>query len=135
MFDYNWWVFHPRGDLSLLNDTQHIFSLPFESTVRLCWTLSYLTEPTQSTPKAVLIYQRCTHTHLMPCPMHMQCSMPLHVISCHMHNKCYTDTQSTPLTRCHRQSHHLHMDFYTSFHSYQYITQAYINIHIQHVIL
>ena len=46
MSDHNWWVFHLRGDLSLLADTRHIFSLPFYSTVKLCWTLSHLTEPT-----------------------------------------------------------------------------------------
>ena len=27
MSDHNWWVFHPRGDLSLLVDTWHIFSI------------------------------------------------------------------------------------------------------------
>ena len=43
--------FTQGGDLSQLADTQHIFSLPFQSTVRLCWTLSHLTEPTQSNTK------------------------------------------------------------------------------------
>ena len=57
MSDHNWRVFHPRGggggggDLSQLADTWHIFSLPFQSIVRLCWTLSHLTEPTQSNTK------------------------------------------------------------------------------------
>ena len=29
MSDHNWRAFHPRGDLSLLVNTRHIFSLPF----------------------------------------------------------------------------------------------------------
>ena len=49
--DHNWRAFHPREDLSLLTETRHIFSLPFSSTVRLSWTLSHLTEPTQSNTK------------------------------------------------------------------------------------
>ena len=55
MSNHNWRVFHPGkgggGDLSLLVDTQYMFSLSFQSTVRLCWTLSHLTEPTQSNTK------------------------------------------------------------------------------------
>ena len=47
MSNHNWQVFHLRGDLSFLTDTQHIFSLPFYPTMRICWTLSYLTKPTQ----------------------------------------------------------------------------------------
>ena len=49
--NHNWQIFHPRGDLSLLANTRHIFSLPFDSTVRLYWTLSHLTKPTQSNTK------------------------------------------------------------------------------------
>ena len=40
MSDHNCRVFYPRGDLSLLTNARHIFSLPFYSIVRLCWTLS-----------------------------------------------------------------------------------------------
>ena len=29
MFDHNWRVFHSRGNISFLPDTQHIFALPF----------------------------------------------------------------------------------------------------------
>ena len=49
MSNHNWWVFHSMGDLSQLVDD--IFSLPFQSTVRLYWTLSHLAEPTQSNTK------------------------------------------------------------------------------------
>ena len=51
MSDHNWRTFHPKEDLSLLVNTRHIFSLPFYSTMRLYWTLSYLTKPTQSNTK------------------------------------------------------------------------------------
>ena len=67
MFDHNWWVFHPREFLSLLADTQHIFSFPLYSIVRLCWTLSHLTSPPNQTPNTVSIHQPCTHTHLIQC--------------------------------------------------------------------
>ena len=41
-----------RGEIypNLLG-TRHIFYLSFQSTVQLCWTLSHLTEPTQSNTK------------------------------------------------------------------------------------
>ena len=51
----------------------------------------------------------CTHTHVMRCPVHMQCKMSLHVISCHMHNECYMDNTIHTTYQCHGQSHHLHM--------------------------
>ena len=57
--------------------------------------------------------------------VHMQCNMPLHVLTCHRHNECYMDRTITSPA----------YDFHISFHSCQYIIQAYINIHIQHVIL
>ena len=60
--------FTPMGYLSLLAITRHQFSLPLYSTVRLCWTSSNLTEPTQSITKRNVDFQLCTHTHLMQCP-------------------------------------------------------------------
>ena len=65
MSDHNWRVFYSRGDLSLLVDTRHIYSLPFYSTVRLCWKLSHLSSPPNQTQNIISIYQLCTHTHLM----------------------------------------------------------------------
>ena len=109
MFDHNWRVFHLREDLSLFVDTRHIFSLPFYSTVRLCWTLSHLPSPHNQTPNTVSIYQPCTNTHLMRCPRAYECKMSLHVISCYMHNECYMDNTIHITYRCHEQSHHLHM--------------------------
>ena len=85
MSDHNWQVFHPRGDLSLLADNRHIFSLPFYSTLRLCWTLSHL--PTM-------------HSHpfnaMSPCICNARCHCMLYHVT-YMMNATWT-TQSTPLT-------------------------------------
>ena len=61
-------VFHPRENLALLAITRHKFSLPFHATVRLCWTSSNGTKPTQSITKHSVDFQPCTHTHSMRCP-------------------------------------------------------------------
>ena len=61
--------------------------------------------------------------------------MSLHVISCHMHNKCYMDNTIHTTYRVSWTTTSPAYDFHTSFHSCQYIIQAYINIHMQHVIL
>ena len=77
------------------------------------------------TPNTVSIYHYSRHTikHQTQCRftnhaitpiqcdvhMHMQCKMPLHVISCHMHNECYIDNTIHTTYQCHGQSHHLHM--------------------------
>ena len=59
-------------------------------------------------------------------PVHMQCNMPLHVISCHMHNECYMDHTIHTTYRCHGLSHHLHMTSIQHFIrvniSYKYIS-------------
>ena len=49
MFDHNWQVFHPRVDLSLLADTQHIFSISCNRATLL--DVIPFTEPTQSNTK------------------------------------------------------------------------------------
>ena len=65
----------------------------------------------------------------------MQCNIPLHVTSCHMHNECYMDNTIHTTYRVPWTITSPTYDFHTSFHSCQYIIQAYINIHMQHVIL
>ena len=62
------WVFHSRDNPTLLAITRHKFSLPFCSTVQLCWTSSNGTEPTQSSTKRSVDFQPCTHTHDTRCP-------------------------------------------------------------------
>ena len=92
MSDHNWQVFHPRGDLSLLTDTQHIFSFSIQSTVRLCWTLSHLSSPPNQTPNAVSIYQPCTHTQpnaMSPCICNTICHCLF--VPCHIYYECYMD--------------------------------------------
>ena len=68
-------------------------------------------------------------------PMHMQCNMSLHVISCQMYNEFYTNNTIHTTYRVSWTITSPAYDFHTSFHSCKYIIQAYINIHIQHVIL
>ena len=138
MSDHNWRVFHLRRDPSLLANTRYVFSLPLYSTVRLYWTLPHFTEPTQSSTKRS-VHSSTMHSYpfhtMSSCICNAICHCMLYHVACIM-NATWT-TQSTPLTGCHGQSHHPQAayDFYTPFHSYQYIIQAYINIHMQHVIL
>ena len=113
------------GESNLLVDTRSIFSLPFYSTVRICWTLPNLLSPPNQTPNVVSIYQPCTRTHLTRCPHAYAMQMPLHVISCHMHNECYMDNTINATYRCHGQSHHLHM---TSIHHFIHVNISYKHI-------
>ena len=126
MSNHNWRVFHPRGDLSLFANTRHMFSLPLYSTVQLCWTLTHLTEPTQSNTKRN-VDSSTMHSHpfnaMSPCICKTICHCMLYHVTCIM-NATWT-TQSTPLTRCHEQSHHLHM---TSIHHF-----IHVNISCTHI--
>ena len=77
--------FTQGGDLSLLANTRHIFSLPFYSTVRLCWTLSHLTEPTQSNTKRN-VDSSTMHSHpfnaMSPCICNAICHCMLYHATC-----------------------------------------------------
>ena len=87
MSNHNLRVFHPREDLSLLANTRHIFSLPFYSTVRLCWTLSYLPSPPNQTPNTVSILLTM-HSHpfnaMSPCICTVRCHCMLYHVTCTM---------------------------------------------------
>ena len=126
MSNHNWRVFHPRGDLSLLDNTRHIFSLPFYSTLRLYWTLSHLTESAQSNIKHS-IDSLTMHSHpfnaMSQCICNAICHCMLYHVTCIM-NAIWT-TQSTPLTGCHGQSHHLDMTFIHHF--------IHVNISYKHI--
>ena len=126
MSDHNWQFFHPRGDLSLLANTQHIFSLPLYLIVRLYWTLSYLTEPTQSNTKHS-VDSSTMHSHpfndMSLCICNAICHCMLYHVTCIMNDT--RTTQSTPLTRCNGQSHHLHI---TSIHH-----SIHVNISYKHI--
>ena len=78
--------------------------------MRLCWTLSHLTEPTQSNTKRN-VDSSTMHSQpfnaISPCICNAISHFMLYHVTCIM-NVTWT-TQSTPLTRCHGQSHHLHM--------------------------
>ena len=98
MSDHNWLAFHPREDLSLLANTRHIFSLPFYSTVRLCWTLSHLIELTQSNTKHnvnLLIKHSHPFNAMSPCIYNARCHCMLYHVTCtmlyqHSHLICYS---------------------------------------------
>ena len=89
---HNWKVFHPRGDLSLLIDIRHIFSLPFYSIVQLYWTLSHLTEPTQSNTKRSVDLPTM-HSHpfnaMSACICNAKCHCMLPHVTCI--NECYIE--------------------------------------------
>ena len=107
----------------LIPDT---FSLPLYSTVRLCWILSHLTEPTQLNTKCN-VDSSTMHLHpfnaMPPCICNAMRHCMLYHTTCIM-NTTWT-TQSTPLTVHHGQSHHLHM---TSIHHF-----THVNISCTHI--
>ena len=72
---------------------QRIFgvSLPLYSTVRLYWTSSNGTEPTQLNTKCSVDYNHALTPIQCDVLVHMQCNASLHVISRHMYNECYMD--------------------------------------------
>ena len=92
MSDHNWWVFHPRGDLSLLVDTRRIFSLSFQSIVRLCWTLSHLTKLTQSYTKRS-VDSLTMHSHPFNAMSSCICSAICHYlfVPCHIYDEFYME--------------------------------------------
>ena len=130
MSDHNWRGFHPRRDLSLLANTRHIFSLPLYSTVRLYWTLSYLTELTQSNTKHS-VDSSTMHSHpfnvISPCICNAICH--LHVISCHMHNECYMDNTIHTTYRVSWTITLPGYDFHTSLFMSIYHTNIYQHSH------
>ena len=96
----------------------HIFIFMY-TTVRPCGTLSHCTEPTQSNTKCSVDYNYA----LTP----MSCDFPVHKCNVMRHCMLYHATcimnvtwahNSTPLTRCHGKSHHLHM---TSIHHFIHV--------------
>ena len=99
MFDHNWRAFHLREDLSFLANTRHIFSVPFYSILRLCWTLSHLLSPPNQTPNTMLILptmQSHPFNAMSSCICIARCHCMLYHVTCIM-NATWT-TQSTPLT-------------------------------------
>ena len=88
MSDHNWRVFHPRGDLSLLVDSRHIFPISCNRATMLDVVL--LPSPPNQTPNAVLIYKLCTHTHEMRC-FSCICNAKCHCMLSHV--TCITNTK------------------------------------------
>ena len=94
--------------------------------MRLCWTLSHLTKPTQSNTKRN-VDSSTMHLHafnaMSPCICNAICHCMLYHATC-MLNATWT-TQSIPLTGCHGQSHHLHL---TSIHHFIHVNISYNHI-------
>ena len=84
--------------------------------MRLCWTLSHLTEPTQSNTKRS-VDSSTMHSHSFNAMSPCICDAMRHCIL--YHATCIMNatwiTQSTTLTGFHGQSHHLHMTFIHHF--------------------
>ena len=60
---------------------------PFHAIMRLYWTLSHLPSPPNQTPKAMSIYQLCTHTHekrCFSCICNAKCHCMLSHVTCIM---------------------------------------------------
>ena len=94
--------------------------------MRLCWTLSHLTKPTQLNTK-FSVNSLTMHSHpfnaMSPCICNAICHCMLYHVTCIMNATWIT--QSTPLTECHGQSHHLHM---TSIHHFIHVNISYKHI-------
>ena len=94
--------------------------------MRLCWTLSHLTKLTQSNTKRN-VDSLTMHSHsfnaMSPCICNTICHCILYHITCII--LATWTTQSTPLTGCHGQSHHLHM---TSIHHFTHVNISYKHI-------
>ena len=86
MSDHNWRVFHPRGDLSLLADTRHIFSFSCNRATLL--DVVPFIELTQSNTKHnVDLPTMHSHTHEMrcfPCICNAKCHCMLSHVTCIM---------------------------------------------------
>ena len=97
-------VFHPRGCLSLLAITRHKFSLPHYSTVRLCWTSSHFTKPTQSKTKCSVDFSTM-HPHPFNVMSLCICNAMRHCML--YHSACIMNvirtTQTTQFIMCHGQ--------------------------------
>ena len=95
--------------------------------MRLYWTLSHLTKPTQSnTKRSVNLPTMHSYPFNVMSPCICNAIMPLQVISCYMHNECYMDNIMHTTYRCYRQSHHLHM---ISIHHF-----IHVNISCKHIL-
>ena len=87
--------------------------------MRLCWTSSHLTKATQSNTKHI-VDSSTMHSLSFNAMSPSMCNAMHHYML--YHATCITNvtwtTQSTPLTRCHGQSHHLHL---TSIHHFIHV--------------
>ena len=121
----------PRGIYSFLPIHRHIFSLYIiYKIVRLYWTLSHLTEPTQSNSKHS-IDSLTMHSHPFNTMFLCICNTICHCIfvPCHIYDECYMDNFiKHAYHQCILGNYIKHeYNFHTLIHSCQYIN-THINI-------
>ena len=126
MSDYNWQVFHPRGDLSL----KHILFIMYKI-VRLRLTLFHLIDPTQSNTKRS--FDSLTiHSHpfnaMSPCICNVICHCLF--VPCHIYDEYYMDNLIKHVYHQFILDNYIQhaYNFPTLTHSCQCIKQAHINI-------
>ena len=84
---FNFRVFHPRENLTLLATLTTRFSIPkfqcimFHATRRLRWTLTKHTESTSQSLRMMIEHYHALTPKSCDVPVHMQCNMPLHINS------------------------------------------------------
>ena len=128
MSDHNWRVFHPRGDLSLLVDTRHIFYVSCNRATLL--DVVPFIKPTQSNTKRN-VNSLIMHSHpfnvMSPCICNAICHclfVPCPIDECYMDNFIKHAYHQCILGNYIKHAY----NFPTLTHSCQCITQAYINI-------
>ena len=128
MFDHNWWVFHSREDLFLLDDTQHNFFFTILiNRATLLDVVPFNRAHPINTKRSVNSLTMHSHPFnaMSLCICNARCHCMSYHVTCIM-NATWT-TQSTPLTGCHRQSNHQHI---TSLHHFIHVNISYKHISI-----
>ena len=132
MYNQNKPGFHPRGCLSLLANTRHIFSFSCIQLCDLVGSCPTIPSPPNQTPNAVLIITMHSHPfHVMSlCICNAMCHfMP---IPCHIYDECYMDNSSHAYNPCimdnyinqHKISKRSHIScqhIFTHIHQYQQV--------------
>ena len=131
MSDHNWWIFHLRGDLSILADIRHIFSFIISINRATLLNVVPYTELTQSNTKRS-VDSLTMHSHSFNAISLCICNAICHClfVPCHIYDECYMDNiikhayHQCILSNYIKHAYH----FPTLTHLCQCIRQAYINI-------
>ena len=105
------WVFHPREYLAFLAITRHKFFYHFIQPCNSVGLRPTVPSPPNKSPKVALIFQPCTHTHVMRC-FPCICNVMHHcmLMSCLICNACHMDNLNhTNFTLYPGQLYHMHI--------------------------